>query len=257
MSQELEIFSQVIVSKSLLVTPNISSVPNSKFCLGLPEWCPCCIEKSKMESRCAKSLKLKWRQVNEDLTTEKKAKESNDRYTFDTTMEDLESFKEGYCPANTAKNNDWALRTFELWRVARNIKYTSDQCPSYLFETGSHEKLCDWLCKFITEARKADGKEYTPRSLYLLLCALQRHIREVRPSEDTNLFQQPIFRPLKNVCDAVFKQLHNKGIGTDMKVTPVLSDDEENTLWKKGSISMDNPTGLLNGVFFITAKTFA
>ena len=209
-----------------------------------------------MESRCAKSLKLKRRQVNEDLTTEKKAKESNDRFTFDTTMEDLESFKEGCCPANTAKNNNWALRTFELWRVARNIKYTSDQCPSNLFETGSHEKLCDWLCKFITEARKADGKEYTPRSLYLLLCALQRHIREVRPSEDTNLFQQPIFRPLKNVCDAVFKQLHHKGIGTDTKVTPVLSDDEENTLWKKGSISMDNPTGLLNGVFFYNGKNF-
>ena len=83
------------------------------------------------------------------------------------------------------------------------------------------------------EARKADGKEYTPRSLYLLLCALQRYIREVRPSEDTNLFQQPVFRPLKNVCVAVFKRLHNKGIGTDTKVTPVLYEDEENTLRKK------------------------
>ena len=41
-------------------------------------------------------------QVNEDLTTEK-AKESNDRFIFDTTMENLELFKEGYCPANTVK----------------------------------------------------------------------------------------------------------------------------------------------------------
>ena len=37
---------------------------------------------------------------------------------------------------------------------------------------------------------------------------------------------------------------------------PVLSEDEENTLWKKGSISMDNPTGLLNAVFFYNGKNF-
>ena len=33
-------------------------------------------------------------------------------FSFDTTMEDLESFKEGHCPSNTVKNNEWALRTF-------------------------------------------------------------------------------------------------------------------------------------------------
>ena len=31
----------------------------------------------------------------------------------------------------------------------------------------------------------------------------------------------------ENVCDIVFKQSHNKGIGTDMKATPVQSDNEE------------------------------
>ena len=34
---------------------------------------------------------------------------------------------------------------------------------------------------------------------------IQRYIREVHPSEDTNLFQQPVFSLLKNVCDVVFK----------------------------------------------------
>ena len=47
-----------IGSKLHIITPNRSSVPNSNF-LGLPDWCPCCIEKSMMESRCSKSLKLK------------------------------------------------------------------------------------------------------------------------------------------------------------------------------------------------------
>ena len=115
-----------------------------------------------MESRCSKSLKLKRRKVSEDDTVGRKSEQSNDRFTFDTTVEDLDSFKVGYCPANTVKNNEWALRSFESWRVARNVKYSSEQCPSDLFATGSDKDLCDWLCRFVSEARKADGKEYMP-----------------------------------------------------------------------------------------------
>ena len=111
-------------------------------------------------------------------------------------MEKLELFKEGCCAANTVTNNDWALRTFELWRTARNIKYTTDQCPSNLFVSESHEEICEWLCKFITETRKTDGKEYMPRSLYLMLAGLQRHMRQLHPAEDINFWQQPVFQPL-------------------------------------------------------------
>ena len=113
MSRQLElcsqVSSQVVASKSLILTQDRFGVPDSNFCLGLPDWCPCCIEKSKMESRCSKSMKLKRQNIHEELTTqstEKRTKESNDRFLFDTTMEDLESFKEGHCPSNTVKNNE-------------------------------------------------------------------------------------------------------------------------------------------------------
>ena len=104
--------------------------------------------------------------------------------------------------------------------------------------------------------RKADGTEYTPRSLYLILAELQWHIRKLRPTETFNLFHDPVFHPLKNVCDSVFKRLHNKGIGTDTKVTPVLSLNEEDLLRKEGVISLDHPEGLLNPVFFYNGKNF-
>ena len=85
MSRQIE-----IVSASLLVTPSHSSRPDSNFCLGLLDWCPCCIRKSKM---CSKSLKLKRPRVsqNVEISTEK-AEESNDRYSFETTIEELESY---------------------------------------------------------------------------------------------------------------------------------------------------------------------
>jgi len=81
--------------------------------------------------------------------------------------------------------------------------------------TSSCEEICDWLCKFNSETRKADGKEYTPCSLYLLLAALQRYVRKMNPhdeqSQEINFLRDPVFRPLKNVCDAAFKGCIVKG----------------------------------------------
>lgn len=102
----------------------------------------------------------------------------------------------------------------------------------------------------MSETRKANGEEYTPRSLYLIQAGLQRHLRQVRPSEDLNIFQDASFKLLKNVCDSLFKRLHSKGIGTETKATPVISANEEDKLWESGVINMDTPQGLLRGVFF-------
>ena len=55
----------------------------------------------------------------------------------------------------------------------------------------------------------------------------------------------------------MFKQLHSKGIGTETKVTPALSQTKEDKLWETGVISLDNPIGLLRTVFSIMARTSA
>ena len=54
----------------------------------------------------------------------------------------------------------------------------------------------------------------------------------------------------------MFKQLHSKGIGTETKVTPALSQTEEDKLWETGVINLDSPTGLLSTVFFYNGKNF-
>ena len=259
-----------VVSKSLIARPPKSFVPNQRFCLGLPEWCPCCMDKS--DDKPAKSLKLKRPCANCDHlaqaskktkdSTESKSLENSkgdidaDRFDFDTTLEELDTFKEGSCPANTAKNTEWAVRTVEQWRAARNLKYLFDQCPANFLASDDHQELCNWLCKFITEVRKADGGQYTPRSIYLLLSGVQQHIRKMRPTEEINFSQDIVFRPLRNVCDAVYKRLHSKGIGVDTKATPLLSKNEEDILWERGILSLDNPTGLSNAVFFYNGKNF-
>ena len=128
-----------------------------------------------------------------------------ERFSFNIGEDDLETFKKGECPANTTKSTEWAMKNFELWCIARNAKFR-DQCPEHWFE--DKENLCGWLCRFVAETRKADGGEYTPRSIYLLLAGLQRRIRQANPKESINIFTDAAFKELRNVCDSVFKRLH-------------------------------------------------
>ena len=181
-----------------------------------------------------KSLKLKRKRSSTvELTTEESLEPSNktmkgdvsQRFTFEVTPDELSKLKEGDCPANTLKNNMWALKTFEEWRVTRNNRYPADLCPENILVTDDKQILCEWLCKFFTEVRKGNGEEYTPRSLYLMLAGLQRHIRQLKSSEEINIFQEVVFKSLRNVCDSVFKKLHSKGVGTEAKATPVVSVD--------------------------------
>ena len=40
--------------------------------------------------------------------------------------------------------------------------------------------LCHWLCVHVSELRKVDGSEYTPRSIYQFVSGLQEYINEQR-----------------------------------------------------------------------------
>ena len=130
----------------------------------------------------------------------------------------------------------------------------NDQCPENWY--ADKENLCGWLCSFVAETRKANGGEYTLRSLYLLLAGLQRKIRLCNPQESVNIFTDAKFKELRNVCDSVFKRLHQKGIGSETKSTKVLTQLEEDKLWESGVLNLNTPIGLLRPVFFYNGKSF-
>ena len=98
--------------------------------------------------------------------------------------------------------------TFETWWSQKSKRFPVDKCPDNVFE--NKDTACKWLCKFVAEVRKSDGSEYTPRSIYLLLAGLQRSIRG-QIQRKRFIFTDC---QLKKVCDAIFKQLHSKGIGS-------------------------------------------
>ena len=265
-----------VVSDSLLWKGEekfLSLADQRRFCLGIPGWCPCinCTEPEMATIDPGKPLGRKRRtagssassstgiKINDDSNLEPVAKKVSekveDRFLFDVTSEELENFMEGECPKNTTKNNEWAMRNFKAWRDARNERYPEDLCPDVgLF----HDKkiACKWLCRYVSETRKSDGTEYTPRSLYLILAGLQRHLRKMYPDKEFNFFSDQAFVPLKNTCDSLFKRLHSKGIGAETKAVPVLTAESEATLWSTKVMNMDTPKGLLRAVFFYNGKNF-
>ena len=247
--------SECIVSESLLWKGEkkyLSLADQRKFCLGLPGWCPCvdCTDPEMATTDPDKPLSLKRKAPTRDQ--EPAAKKIDDRFLFDITIEELDNFMEGECPKNTTKSNGWAVRNFEAWRDARNKRFPEDLCPDKLFD--DKKVACQWLCRYVSETRKSDGTEYTPRSLYLLLAGLQRHLRKLYPDKEINLFSDQAFVPLRNTCDSIFKRLHSKGIGAETKAVPVFTAENEAKLWDTKVLSMDTPRDYLEQCFFTMAR---
>ena len=227
------------------------------FCLGIPSWCPCSdcasflldsshrLEAGSVETHCSKSSKQKWIEGCEAVKTTQQECDNNqtisdnikkpeieagkenidDHFPFDTTIDELEKLMEGECLANTAKNTDWVYKNFKSWRITRNKRFPKARCPDDVFS--SKEVAWQWLCKYITETRKADGSEYTPLSLYLLLSGIQQYVCKVYSKMQINLFVDHEFTPLKNLCDSVFRKLHSKGIGASLKTTAVYTNKQQ------------------------------
>ena len=96
---------------------------------------------------------------------------------------------------------------------------------------------------------KADGDEYTPRSIYLLLAGLQQKIRQANSKESINIFTDVVCKELQNVCDSVFKKLHQKGVRSETKSTPVLTQLEEDKLWESGVLNPNTLWDYMEKIF--------
>ncbi|XP_011406040.1 PREDICTED: uncharacterized protein LOC105313923 [Amphimedon queenslandica] len=95
--------------------------------------------------------------------------------------------------------------------------------------TDNHEELCKVLSSFVMETCKEDGKEYTPKSIYLMIAGLQRAMRQHKGrSSSFNIFSDSRFELFHNICDHKFRTLHQQGIGAKSKHANALTDEEAN-----------------------------
>ena len=160
----------------------------------------------------------------------------------------------------TEKSTQWALSTFISWRDKRNQCFSEEpekQVPLDILGSTNSVAICKWFTFFVAEVRKKDGTEYPPKTLYLLLTGILRHMRS-RNAVCPNFLdtQDPSFASFHNALDNVLRDLRVRGIGAERRQTETFSKDDEEKLWNSGVLGSNNPKPLLRAVFYLNGRNF-
>lgn len=162
-----------------------------------------------------------------DCDVQKSEVKKNTASRFGPVVNDdeLRNLVEGQENQNSKYNTKWALNVFEKWHEQRE----GGVLELHLMDATT---MNHWLERFIVEARKKDGSEYPPKSLYLILCGLLRHLRQ-RGVYDKNFLdeKETFFIRMRNILDAKMKSLIDQGVGCEIRqADPIWREDEEK-LW--------------------------
>ena len=84
---------------------------------------------------------------------------------------------------------EWASSDKQL---EQNHNFITDL--SVPLEYMSADSLNLWLCKFICEVAKQTGKRYSPKTLYLFVCGINRHLGNVQGEKAFNILEKSDMR---------------------------------------------------------------
>ena len=185
-------------------------------------------------------------------------KTRTDRFHFVDEVK-TESLSKKIVPKNTENNTKWAVSTFLLWRDRRNVSFKEPdyQVPEDLLISTDTALLCKWLTYFIAEVRRKDGANYPPKTIYLLLTGLLRHMRSRNVTCPNFLDTSDArFVTFHNALDNILRDLRMRGVGAQTRQTEAFSKEDEDRLWSSGVLSSENPKSLLRAVFYLNGKNF-
>ena len=156
-----------------------------------------------------------------------------------------------FVPKNTDVSMKWAIANFNNWRDDRNARF-EEKVPSDLLNGSDATVLGKWLTLYVAETTKQDGSRYPPKSIYLLLTGILRHMRTLNPICPNFLdMADPCFSSFHAALDNVLHELWSDGVGSKSKEAEIFTKSEEAQLWETGVLSTENPKGLLRAVFFL------
>ena len=161
-------------------------------------------------------------------------------------------------PEKTKSSTAWGIRVWSDWATARSTIETAGHAPAGTPLVQMRvEDVAYWMSKFVLEARKADGTEYPPKTLYALVCCFKRYyeasgVHDVNPLDTAD----PRFGSFRQTLDAEMQRLHAKGLGGKRKQAEPITADEEAMLWSTGQLGSGSAHALLNTVYFYNCKVF-
>ena len=153
--------------------------------------------------------------------------------------QELKNAQEASVAANTRKQTSWSVNVWKAWSGHRRLLSMYDCPPHLLILAKNSGELSRWLCRFVLEVRRQDGKEYPPNTLYQICCGILRYVREMGP--DMDIFRQPAFSGFQKTLDSEMKRPKSCGKGSVPKRAEPISLEEENSLWEQGLLGDHSP----------------
>ena len=144
-----------------------------------------------------------------------------------------------------------AYQEWRLFRMSKDETYDEVIFNANLDDLGNltKEALCYALCRFVPEVTKVEGGDYPGKTLYEMIIAIQKHLRE--HGLKWKLIDDSEFSTLRNVLDNVMKERAQANIGMIKKQAQLISMDFENMLWDTGVLGEENPDKLRSTVLFL------
>ena len=146
-------------------------------------------------------------------------KMSASRFRTPKTLEEEKLLLSQFVPKNTQYNTKWAVKLFEEWQRSRSntiaqreavgvegVNVSNVEDVRVPLEQMSPYSVNFWLCKFICEVAKTTGERYPPKTLYLLVCGINRHLSDMKGDTGFNVLDRIDIKCQFNMLGgAVFK----------------------------------------------------
>lgn len=179
-----------------------------------------------------------------------KSEPASARFASPITDFDIQQLKSSKVNKNTAKSIRWGFSVFEAWKSAR-----PGSIPDLLLM--DKPTMSCWLIRFVMEVRNAKGKEYPPKTLYMIICASLRHLRD-NGIHNRNFLdsKDPDYAEFCSVLDLRMKDLLQKGYGTAVKQADPISVEDEDKLWNLSVFGAKDSQTLQHTIFYYSCKLF-
>ena len=162
----------------------------------------------------------------------------------------------GVVPANTQFNTQWAERNFTAWAIQQNAKASDNLVPLDLLSSHDPVLVSKHLQRFVMETCSTNGEPYPPATLRSLLSGINRILKANKAPFSIFNKEDPVFHNLMLTMDSLSSDLHSKGIGAQQRSAEIITIEDEDLFWAKGSLGSESPQMLQHTVFFYIGLQF-
>ena len=151
-------------------------------------------------------------------------------------------------------NRNTLSKTFYDLKILREFMHLPEINETREIQDIPINELSHLLSRFFISVRRADGSEYEPSSLRVMLSSFDRQLR--RHNYGDYLATSPKFAQVREVLKSKQKFLKRSGKGNLSNKADPINDEELDILWDNKQFGSETPDAILQTLWFYTTVHF-